>query len=112
MVQSLVAVLFLCALLAVAAMAFVVALIFSLWRTKAPCPRCSRLGGMKPTSEGFKVVTRPALVAEAGSRSVVAQDDQVNIPLSDSEVLYRCRFCGSAEARIKPDVEDTPYSVW
>jgi hypothetical protein len=102
------------ALVALGALAFLVVLILSLQRTTTRCPRCSRPRGMKRIGKPVKAVTRQTLVTEAGSPNVVAQDEQVDIPLSDFEVLYRCQFCGYEETRIQLqlDVEETPYTVW
>jgi hypothetical protein len=100
------------ALLIVGGLAFAVVLICSIRRTTERCLRCGRPRGMKPTSAHFKAVTRRTLVTETGSPNVIERDEQVVIPLSDSELLHRCRFCGYEEARTQLDVDDARYTIW
>jgi hypothetical protein len=96
-------------LLGVEGLAFALVLVWSLFRTTAGCPQCSRLWGLKPTGGRFKGVTRRALVTEAGSKKVGQRDEKVNIPLSAFEIVHQCQFCGYEEVRINLEVEDTPF---
>jgi hypothetical protein len=92
--------------LIVGAVAFVVFLLYRRTQAAARCPKCFKKWAMRPTDEWLKMVTRPTLVTDVGSKHIAERKEEVAVPLSRFEALNRCWYCGHAEIRTKLGLDE------